>query len=83
MERLRRADMNNRLRQYWFQHYWWITIIVAVALAIVILNRGGDDAFGLAATCVGVALSVIYFVQKQKLEEIALFEQLFTEFNHR
>jgi len=35
------------------------------------------------ATFSGVALTTIYFVQKQKLEEMKLFKDLFTEFNTR
>jgi len=42
-----------------------------------------DKPFALLATSTGIALTTIYFVQKQKLEEIRLFKDLFTEFNER
>jgi hypothetical protein len=38
-------------------------------------------AFG--ATLTGLGLGIVYFFQKQKLEETQLFERLFTEFNKR
>lgn len=34
-------------------------------------------------TAVGAALPLVYFMQKQKLEELRLFKDLFTEFNRR
>jgi hypothetical protein len=37
----------------------------------------------MAATVVGALLSLTYFVQKQKLEELRLFRELFKEFNDR
>jgi hypothetical protein len=45
--------------------------------------RVGGSSFASFATFAGIALSTIYFVQKQKLEEIKLFKDLFTEFNVR
>lgn len=75
--------MNNRLRQLWFRHYWWITVAVFGAVIATILVFQFKDGFSLIATLVGVALTIIYFVQKQKLEEIQLFEKLFTQFNSR
>lgn len=35
------------------------------------------------ATVAGALLSLIYFIQKQKLEELRLFRELFKEFNER
>jgi hypothetical protein len=75
--------MNNPLRQFWFRHYWWITVVVlGAAIAAVLISRT-DNALSLVATLVGVGLTVIYFVQKQKLEELQMFEKLFTQFNQR
>jgi hypothetical protein len=75
--------MNNPIRQFWFRHYWWIVVVLLGMAISAVLLSGTKDALGLIATLVGVALTVIYFVQKQKLEEFQLFEKLFTQFNRR
>jgi hypothetical protein len=75
--------MNNPLRQFWFRHYWWITVVALGAAVAAVLRGGTDNALSLVATLVGVGLTVIYFVQKQKLEELQMFEKLFTQFNQR
>jgi hypothetical protein len=75
--------MNNTLRQLWFRHYWWITVVVLGAAVAAVLRSGTDNALSLIATLIGVGLTVIYFVQKQKLEELQMFEKLFTQFNQR
>src|SRR5262245_21287962 len=43
------------------------------------VEHRGESLVALLAT----ALSVVYFVQKQKLEELEVFERLFTRFNKR
>jgi hypothetical protein len=78
--------MNNRLRQIWFRNYLLIILLtwaVLVVLAFLVPLARVKDALGTSAALTGAALSVIYFVQKQKLEEIQLFERLFTQFNRR
>src|SRR4051812_38653829 len=81
-----RADglnVNNRLRQFWFRHYWWLTcVLLAVAVLSLVLN-GTSNSLGFIVPSAAAALSVIYFVQKQKLEELQVFEKLFTQFNAR
>jgi len=56
--------MNNTLRQFWFRHYWWITVVVLGAAVAAVLISRTDNALSLVATLVGVGLTVIYFVQK-------------------
>jgi hypothetical protein len=73
--------VNNPLRQFWFRHYWWITVVVLGAAVAAVLLTHPD--LSLVATLAGVGLTVIYFVQKQKLEELQMFEKLFTQFNQR
>ena len=48
----------------------------------VIADSGVID-WKLVVTLVGLTVSLIFFVQKQKLEELKLFKELFTEFNRR
>jgi hypothetical protein len=75
--------MNNLLRQFWFRHYWWITALALLAAIAVVAASRLDNPWSSIATLSGVALGVIYFVQKQKLDEVRLFQELFTHFNQR
>lgn len=78
----RRCNLNHPVRA--FRHYWWITAIaVAMAIPLVIHFSKPENVSGNLASIVAGGLSVAYFVQKQRLEEIQLFERLFTRFNER
>lgn len=75
--------MNNRIRlKFWFfDNYWWLLSVVVVAA--VILFTLLKEQLSTSAGVVGAILSWIYFLQKQKLEELKLFRDLFKEFNER
>ena len=76
--------MNNKFKSFWFKYYAWVVLSSLLICAFVILTvQVTDKPFALLATFTGIALTTIYFVQKQKLEEIRLFKDLFTEFNER
>jgi hypothetical protein len=76
--------MNNPIRTWLFRFYWLIVVVViAVAIPLTIAESKPENRTGNVATiCVG-ALGVFYFVQKQKLDELQIFERLFTRFNER
>ena len=44
---------------------------------------GGDFGWRMLIACFSAGTAFYYFVQKQKLDEIRLTKELFTEFNHR
>lgn len=74
--------MNNKLKAFWFKYYVFIVLFFLMIIAFSILSmQVGDNPLALFATFAGIALTAIYFVQKQKLEEMKLFKDLFTEFN--
>jgi hypothetical protein len=76
--------MNHPVRVFLFKHYWWITALVVIAAVSVIVSVGQPDTVTGSIVTLGVgALGVVYFVQKQKIEELQLFERLFTQFNVR
>jgi len=76
--------MNSKFKAFWFKYYVLIVLSLLIILAVSILKWPvGDNPLALFATFAGIALTTIYFVQKQKLEEIKLFKDLFTEFNER
>lgn len=70
-----------KLKFWFFEHYWWVLCIVLASTLAALLCR--NEPLPTVATVVGVLLSLIYFVQKQKLEELRLFRELFKEFNAR
>lgn len=69
------------LKFWFFEHYWWLlcTVIASASTILIVLK----EPITTIATVVGALLSVIYFLQKQKLEELRLFRELFEEFNTR
>lgn len=75
--------MRIELKFWFFRHYWWLVPLVFLMLAagIIVLAAGPD--FGLLVTLLGTLLSVIYFVQRQRLEELKLFRQIFADCNAR
>lgn len=50
---------------------------------MVIVGSGASDREGLITSTLVAPLGFCYFAQKQKLEELRLFKELFTGFNHR
>jgi hypothetical protein len=75
-----------RLKHFLFRNYW----LLAPALIILILIwlvRPGDWSLGLEwkrrLAIAGGVLTSLYLLQKQKLEETQLFNELFQSFNHR
>lgn len=74
--------MNNKFKKFWFKHYVWV-ILASLLISVFIIIFNIEKPLTSLATLTGIALSTIYFVQKQKLEEIKLFKELFTEFNER
>ena len=77
--------MNNKFRAFWFKYYVYVVLVMlAMIIAFSILTMPiANNPLASYATFAGLALTTIYFVQKQKLEEMKLFKDLFTEFNQR
>ncbi len=64
-------------------HPWWLLTLVFVGIGTgMVLLRPGVD-FKLFATVLGTFLSLLYFLQKQRLEEMRLFREIFAECNSR
>lgn len=64
------------------RHYLWVTLgllILVLAIAFWTQPRTWQDWLGILA----LPFAFLVAVQKQKTEELALFKQLFTEFNQR
>jgi hypothetical protein len=77
--------MNNKLKVFWFKHYVIIVLLSFIVSIVtsILTTKVEANLLTQSATFAGIALSAIYFVQKQKLEEMKLFKELFTEFNEK
>ncbi|HEX7498820.1 MAG TPA: hypothetical protein VF524_00795 [Polyangia bacterium] len=69
--------------KFWvYQHSGiMLMLLVAITGAGLFFVHGSTGTF--AVTTVGAILSLAYFLQKQKLDEIRLFKELFVDFNRR
>lgn len=70
-------------KHFVFRNYWWIAAVIALAIIVVIRRLPSPSREGLIASTLGASLAFCYFVQKQKLDELRLFKDLFTDFNCR
>src|SRR4051794_30481675 len=71
-------------KHFIFRYYGLFALFVLTGIFVwFIRSTKGKDEITLLLTAVGGVASGIYFIQKQKLEELLLFKQLFTEFNAR
>jgi hypothetical protein len=69
-----------------FRHSGWIVVTAFLAVAGTVtasLRFHGRYDVQLTTTIGGGALGFVYFVQKQRLDELRLFHDLFTKFNDR
>lgn len=73
--------INIKLKFWFLEHYWWLLCIVITSTSTILIVL--KEPFTTIATVVGALFSLIYFIQKQKLEELRLFRELFKEFNER
>ncbi len=74
-------SLSIRLKFWLYDHYWWL-LIPAIGLATGVL-LWFKEPFPTVATVIGGILSIAYFLQKQKLEELRLFREIFKECNER
>jgi hypothetical protein len=70
-------------KDFIFRNYWWLASLIAVIAISVILALRPPERLGFIGATITTALGFCYFVQKQKLDELTLFQSLFIEFNSR
>jgi len=70
-----------KLKFLFFEHYWWVLCLLLIFTVVILLWR--KEPTPTVATAIGAIVSFIYLVQKQKLEELKLFRELFKDFNER
>ena len=68
--------------KFWlFENQWWIAAVLLAAIAVILLLFSIPLAKSIPV--LGVMMSAVYFFQKQKLEELKLFREIFRECNAR
>ena len=68
--------------KYWFfRNYWWLITTASITIISFLICTEKD--FGTILTTIGGLLSLLYFIQKQKLDEMRLHHELFKDFNVR
>ena len=68
--------------KFWFYaNYWWV-VGLALMLSLTYFWAEGTPS-QVAIPAVATLLSLIYFLQKQKIEELRLFREIFAECNSR
>lgn len=82
-------------RAFVFVKHWFFRYHLLVGLSLLVvgflaaapicraLSMDLKDQWQVVVACVGGVLSLSFFVQKQKLEELLLFKELFAQFNDR
>jgi hypothetical protein len=71
------------MKHWFFRHYWWLILLAGIGAIVLAIATSPKVEWQLLLGIVGSALSGIYFVQKQRLEEMNLFKEIFTECNRR
>jgi len=74
--------MGIKLKYLFFDHYWWVLPAVLISVICGMILAGFKE-FGLFLSIIGTLLSLIYFLHRQRLEEIRLFREIFAECNAR
>jgi hypothetical protein len=69
------------LKFWFFAHYWWLIGLAVVGATALLVHLA--EPISSFATAIGALLSIVYFVQKQRLEELRLFRDIFKECNTR
>ncbi len=76
--------MNTRLKFWIYQNYLALIILtVVVSVVLVVLLWPHINNPGILLTIFGSLASLIFIIQKQQLEEMNSFKEVFNEFNRR
>lgn len=75
--------MSGRTRHIFFRHHWWLVPTIGTASAFIIFKSNLPDKGTVFAAVVAAVLSVSFFAQQQRLEEMKLFRELIASFNDR
>lgn len=70
--------------KFWFlQNYLWIFIFFLVCMIALGIFSGLNNRLDISIGFLTLFVSSFFFVQKQRIEELRLFQEIFKEFNQR
>jgi len=72
-----------KLRRFIYDQFWWAAPLLYLACMYALHRLAPAFAVNVAVPVAGGLAGAYYFLQKQQLEELRLFEELFAEFNRR
>jgi hypothetical protein len=72
-----------RVKFWIFGNYWWVVPTVAVVFVSVVYLADGNPDKNTLVTVGGGFLTAFYFLHQQRIEEIKLFREIFSECNLR
>jgi hypothetical protein len=75
--------MNHKAKRFLFRNYLRTAFAVAAVAISVVLRYHPPERAALIATTLGASIAFCFSVQKQKLDELRLFNELFSAFNKR
>ena len=70
-----------KLKFWIFQNYWWISLIFFLVLLYFAFTLDYKIRVEIIISILTILISVTFFLQKQRLEELKLFKSLFKDFN--
>jgi hypothetical protein len=71
------------MKYFVFKYYFGIAMLLCIGAVVVGINPWQHIDWKLVATFIGSVISSVFFLQKQRLEELKLFNELYTTFNSR
>jgi hypothetical protein len=71
------------MKHFVFKYYSGIAILLCIGGILLGIKYQQDLKWELVATFIGSVISSVFVVQKQRLEELRLFNELYTKFNSR
>jgi hypothetical protein len=71
------------MKHFVFKYHFGIAAVLCVGAILAGIKYQQDLDWKLVATFIGSIISSVFFIQKQRLEELRLFNELYTTFNSR
>ena len=73
----------NKFKFWFFKNYWWCLIGAFCIFLICLFVFSPKKQWEYTLSGFTIFVTSFFFIQKQKIEELKLFKELFTEFNQR
>ena len=75
--------MKIKLKFWFFRNYWWIFVLIFIMFLGLLSLTGSGKRWNIAFSGITILITSFFFIQKQRVEELRLFHDIFKEFNER